>query len=583
MQKSEELIINVVEARGLLRWVRQMGLPILIYLLVTLLTDAFFMGDTADYVSSAITGVEFWEFGHLFWRPLGWLLFQVFHPLTEKLVGANPHLEITLLLVIVNWLAGLFSVLLLRGFLRRFIKQEWVVVVTVIAFIFAQAFLNYSQSGSSYVPGLAMLMLGFYLMTPDEDHFNWKRAFFAGLALSMAFSFWGIYLWGIPAALASPIILFGASRRNVKFAIQAALSVAGITGIIYLAVIFHLGISSLSGVQAWVSASSQLMKVTSVSRVAFGIPRSILNLGNDGILFKRFLLKDPYNPVSLLDLVQQSLWKLALFYSVIGALFITLIRSKAGRRVLFLLALNTLSIGAFAMFVDGAAVERYFPLYPSLFLTLAFLLSQPQVMKWAKALVLIFFGVIVITNYRALSTTQLNAKQENAIARVQAALATRNAATIFFTVNQQDELVNFSRSFPFHPLNQTGGLGVRPLLFLNTRQIDVWQKEFALGALESWAGGGEVWMAQRALATRPLGEWNWVEGDDRRVSWQAVHDLISQFEVKASTGDEDSFALLLRTPKNESLLKHLLEDKDEKSQNDPGYVDPSGQLDAGHP
>ena len=50
-----------------------------VYVLATWLTDAAFMGDTEDYVDSAVAfrnGVDyrFWEFGHLFWRPLGWLL-----------------------------------------------------------------------------------------------------------------------------------------------------------------------------------------------------------------------------------------------------------------------------------------------------------------------------------------------------------------------------------------------------------------------------------------------------------------------------------------------------------------------------
>jgi hypothetical protein len=34
----------------------------------------------------------------------------------------------------------------------------------------------------------------------------------------------------------------------------------------------------------------------------------------DGLLFKRYLLDDPYNVVSFADLVGLSLWKLALFY-----------------------------------------------------------------------------------------------------------------------------------------------------------------------------------------------------------------------------------------------------------------------------
>ena len=63
-------------------------------------------------------------------------------------------------------------------------------------------------------------------------------------------------------------------------------------------------------------------------------PRSFLSMGKDGILFKRFLLKDPYNPVSLGDLIRLSLGKVALFYVVLLATFAGLLRGKAERRLL---------------------------------------------------------------------------------------------------------------------------------------------------------------------------------------------------------------------------------------------------------
>ena len=47
----------------------------------------------------------------------------------------------------------------------------------------------------------------------------------------------------------------------------------------------------------------------------FGFARSFINMGDDGILFKRFLLHDPYNPVSLFDLLRLSLFKYLLFYA----------------------------------------------------------------------------------------------------------------------------------------------------------------------------------------------------------------------------------------------------------------------------
>jgi len=71
-------------------------LLIVLYIVVTSMTDAFFMGDTRIYVrdisNSASLGSTFWDAGHPFWRPLGWLISRLDH-------RGNP--AITLLSI--NW------------------------------------------------------------------------------------------------------------------------------------------------------------------------------------------------------------------------------------------------------------------------------------------------------------------------------------------------------------------------------------------------------------------------------------------------------------------------------------------------
>ena len=55
-------------------------------------TSALWMSDTVDYARSidvALGGgnYEFWEFGHLFWRPLGWLIYRAIGPLIDMIGG----------------------------------------------------------------------------------------------------------------------------------------------------------------------------------------------------------------------------------------------------------------------------------------------------------------------------------------------------------------------------------------------------------------------------------------------------------------------------------------------------------------
>src|SRR6267143_4208635 len=82
------------------------------YALVSYFTGAYFMADTVDYAAAA-SGHEvgtistFWEFGHLFWRPLGWALLHTLGPWIRYLTGPNPRIEMTHIFIALNWIAGL--------------------------------------------------------------------------------------------------------------------------------------------------------------------------------------------------------------------------------------------------------------------------------------------------------------------------------------------------------------------------------------------------------------------------------------------------------------------------------------------
>jgi len=98
--------------------------------------------------------------------------------------------------------------------------------------------------------------------------------------------------------------------------------------------------------------------VRGVRRTIFGFAHSFIDLGKDGVLFKRFLLHDPYNPVSLRQLVRLSLWKLALFYAVVLAIATRLARSGRSN-VLAICALSAGPVLVFAVFWFGGDIERY--------------------------------------------------------------------------------------------------------------------------------------------------------------------------------------------------------------------------------
>jgi len=542
-------------------WLWLNGPVVAVYVLATWLTGASFMGDSPYYVDSIVAhanggGSEFWEFGHLFWRPLGRLASQALLPVTRVFVGADYRLNVWLTLLIICWVCGLLAAVSLCGLVRAVCQKRWAANLTAIAFILTSSLLNYSQSGTAYVPGLSFLMLGFWLLARDraEPARPMWRSLAAGVTLGIAVCLWFPYVWAIPAALASPLLLFDPDRRRLRLTLATTL-VCAIFGIVsYGIVIALLGIHDLAGLKAWITAASHGQEQGGVARIIFGLPRSWIDMGRDGMFIKRYLLHDPFNPVSAVDLLRLSLWKLALFYLTLGAVAVTLLLSARGRKILALLVLNAVPLLVFAFFFDGGAVERYFPLYPTLFLALAWTFASEPRRVWLVAIPLVFIVAAGLTNLRVMWKSRLDAEQEVVADRVRDLVPNLKPGSRVVVAHLEDELANFRKSYPFHPLNRADRLDVYALVIPGTVRAVNWRQMLAAQAQQAWQSGGEVWVSRRLLAPRPESAWNWVEGDDKRISWTNLSAFFAQLEMGQSSGGNDGFLLLPPSPKNQALL-----------------------------
>jgi hypothetical protein len=534
-----------------------------VYICATWLTRSFFQGDTMDYVDSIVAHIrggyyEFWDFGHLLWRPFGWLAFRVSSPFLARFVGSDQRIQITVILIVLSWLAGLASALLLLALLRLYCARGWIPQLVVTSFVFSTAELNYSRTGSSYVPGLSLLILAMYLIGRDATHPSNSIGMqaCAGLALAGSLSLWFLYVLAVPAAIILPLASAAPDKTRFRLSLGALFFFCMSIAMAYVAVLVHLRLSSAAGIMTWVLASSHGIAIRGVSRAIFGWPRSFINLGDAGRTIKRYLLHDPFNPISVRDLIRlwPELLKFGLFYMALFSIAINLGRSSHGRRVLTMATLAALPVLGFAIHWSGGDLERYLPLYPAFFLVLSVSLTDLTALNWTKPVAWIFVLCVVLTNAIGLRSSAVRQSQAQAENRVSGLVPLLKPGSVVTVSHNLDDLMEFNRNFPFSLINRTDALHLYPVLSPGSSDVAKWQEGFASRALLAWRAGGDIWISNRVLHRTPRADWNWVEGDDNRVSWLDLDSFFTLLQYGQSVGGDDGFIRLLRSTENQNLL-----------------------------
>ena len=539
-----------IRAARLSGWLRRNSFAPLTYLLATAVTSAHFTADTSDYADSIVASMrgqyyDFWEFGHVLWRPLGWLLLRSSGTVLDGPSGGDLKAAATLVLAGLSWLAGLVTVLAMAAILRRFSGRLWAVNLTVLAFIVSHGFLNFSQSGPPYVPALSMMTLALWVLLRkgDVQSLSAGDAVLSGTFMGLMICFWLPFIVVVPAVVSAPLILSKPHLKQVRILLGSALTAGLFVVLVYSAVaIGGLGIRSVGGFREWMHQTTGVALLDkNVARSALGFARSFIHLGNDGVLFKRYLVDDPFNPVSMFDLVRLSLWKIALFYLFLASIVLSLVRSDQGRRMLALLGLATISVVGVALYWYGGDIERYLALYPVVFLGFALALSGERPSRVLKAAMLMFVVSATLANVYALSLPVQGWQLEKQTARIADLVPRLTPSSRVFLVSYQDEVYRFSRDFPFDPINRSGKFKADSLVEVGGKDLPRWRQDFALQAQYVWQQGGDVWVTRRVMSTRPKSEWNWVEGDDPRISWSDFRAFFSQMELGESAGGNDGF------------------------------------------
>jgi len=563
---SDDLSVKNTTHSNTPRWLHNPNLPwILAYVLVASFTGAFFMADTVDYVTSAYlhefgTDWVFWDFRHLLWRPLGWLFFHVLRPWIASGTEADARKDITIIFLIVNWICGLASLLLMRALLRRFSSRGLAVLIATLAFLFSLAFLNYIHSGCPYIPGLTFLLLGLYFIVRSaETPYSAVAPFQAALALALSVCLWFPYAFAVPGALLLPFFYSRFQHHRWRFVIKTTVICLFLGIAAYGAVLAHLRIHTIQGASEWIqSETKDVTRVAGSARAVFGLARSFLDMGTDAILFKRFLIHDPYNPVTLAQLFRVSFLKLALFYCFLASILVQLVRSQPGRNILAFCLLSAAPVAIFGLFWRGGDMERYLPLYPAFFVAVAFALADktsPRHLKWIAA---VFVITCMISNVMVTSRFTLANQRKLIATRLQDLLPIICPNSRIVVLDIHDEVVNFARTFPLDPINREHRHVFYAAINSGTAQTCHWQEAFATTVFAVWKSGGDIWISKRLLEQTPHRDWLWAEGADPCVTWASVSRFFSQFDLGSSVGARDGFALLLPTEKNRATLNPLL-------------------------
>lgn len=539
------------------------SLPLLVvYVLVTMFTVPHYMGDTTGYGNSVASFAQHrtWEFGHLLWFPFGWIVFKILTPVTTLFVGASPRLNATLALIIINWAAGLWCVYTLQGLVRRIAPREWIVGVVGVAFIVTNGFSDYTQTGCAYVPGLACLLFSLYVIACDanDGRGQWHTGIVAGVWFAVAVCLWLPYILAAPAVLVAPVLLTRADARmrwRTMSAIVVACGVAGFAA--YFIAALTMGIQDVAAARAWIDAADHGATSSGLPRAVFGFARSFINMHSDGVIFKRFMLGDPYNSVSIAELLRVSIFKLALFYTFLVAIIGGLVLERRWRVLLFL-GVNAAPILSFAVYWQGGDMERYMALYPAVFIAFGaslMNLTSARARLYTSGAALLFVLVMAFVNLAHIALPVSRARQQRTVERVGALLDERRAEDLIFVVGIQDEVYSFVNTYPFHPAVRVRDTRVTEAVGVNMEWGGHWRETFAGNVLGTWQRGGRVWVSQRALNERPAPELEWVEGADPRIKWSDVPAFFGQFEWERGVGGDDGFLLLAAAPRNEQALR----------------------------
>lgn len=541
---------------------------VLLFAFILAVTRANVLGDTPLYANQIVehwgqsplgSGNSLWDAGHLLWRPLGWALLSVLWPVLSALTNMTPVMAADFLLIAIGVISALATVWLWRLLIIDWLPGSPRLAIWLpLAFACTHAVILYAHSGSSYVPGLACTTASLYSLR--RSRFILGATWFALATL----------LW-LPYILAGPALAFvaicpaaGADWLRTAFSasklrpLLTFIAVSAVlTGITYGLALIAVRTSSTADARAWLSQSSHgWSQNITIVRIATGLPRSFYYMGKDGVLFRRYLRHDPYNRVTIASLVKASLWKIAAFALFVAALFYELARRPGSAWIVLLFFLAATPVVGFAVLLfEPGSPERYLPALSFLFLATAWVLRDfGRVRGVGQLLIVLCLIAAAANNVYAFLRPRISEQDRATLARVAGLRDQLGGAGFVAVLSNQDDLDEVINRSPFSAINRPAPLRVYDVIEVATTRVIDWREQFARHVLDAWSRGGEVWVSKRFWRDKPLPGWDWVEGDDPRISWPQIPRFFTGLQTDADSGGPDGFLRLTPNEANRTRL-----------------------------
>ena len=543
----------------------------LAFLVLYLTTSPDYLSDTTSYANDTVLHAQgresqFWDFGHLLWRPWALAGLSLLGAWFERSFGDTPQQAAVRFLIGTNFVCSVLFLFLLLFLLNQLARPAIAAAIT-FAISCSNPFLNYCHSGASYIPALLFSLVAVCLLVEavGRDEHSRICALLAGASFTVACALWFpfgftglglllvLYLWPSPSSEVSPKAIPEANAperaRRLRLTAVFLSSLTVTFFFLFAAGAAAKGIASAAQLSAWISDSGHGWSQSKTAmRAITGVPRIVWDFGGDTILLKRWLFADPYNPANVRMVLFSIGWKLAVFYLGLAAMVWVLFRERRDLLLMFAGAGLPLLVFSIVLF-EPSSPERFMPFLPFVGIALAGVFENARrhiVAAGCVAVLLVSSVVFNLAQKRNIGDARLAQTR----ARIEALNQAVQPGALVFVLTFNDDLSGLPGTRPLDPSLVISRFKVSDTLEIANQRMLRWRAEFAERSLAQFAGDHEVWISERLLASRPEGRWLWVEGDDKRIRWPEVPAAFSglEFDARVLEGN-DGF---LRVAQNEA-------------------------------